>query len=66
MQCMARPLRVEYAGAVYHVMARGNSRQAIYLAEDDFAFYLHTLGESVEQTGWRVHAYVLTCPQCCA
>jgi REP element-mobilizing transposase RayT len=56
---MARPLRVEYAGAVYHVMARGNNRQAIYLAEDDFAFYLHTLGESVEQTGWRVHAYVL-------
>jgi len=56
---MARPLRIEYAGAVYHVMARGNQGQAIFRDDKDRGRFLETLGEACEKTGWRVHAYVL-------
>lgn len=56
---MARSVRIEYAGAYYHVMARGNRREAIFLDDDDRRFFLQVLGEACEKTGWRVHAWVL-------
>ena len=56
---MARPLRIEYAGAVYHVMARGNQGQAIFCDDKDRQRFLETLGQACEKTGWRIHAYVL-------
>jgi len=56
---MARKIRLEYAGAVYHVMARGNQGRRIYANEADRKLWLQTLGEGCEQTGWRIHAYVL-------
>ena len=56
---MARPLRIEYAGAVYHVMARGNQGQVIFRDDGDRRRFLETLGEACEKTGWRIHAYVL-------
>lgn len=56
---MARSVRIEYAGAYYHVMARGNRREAIFLDEDDRKFFLATLGECCGRTGWRIHAWVL-------
>jgi putative transposase len=56
---MARPLRIEYAGAVYHVMARGNQGQAIFRDDQDRRRFLEVLGEACEKTGWRLHAYVL-------
>lgn len=56
---MARPLRIQYEGAVYHVMARGNHGQAIYGNPLDRKVFLETLGEACQKTGWRVHAYVL-------
>ena len=56
---MARPLRIEYAGAVYHVMARGNQGHAIFRDDEDRQRFLETLGEACEKTGWWVHAYVL-------
>src|SRR5271168_3635592 len=56
---MARPLRIEYAGAVYHVMARGNQGQAIFRDDQDRQRFLETLGEACEKTGWRIDAYVL-------
>jgi putative transposase len=56
---MARSLRVEYAGAVYHVMCRGNNGQAIFLSDKDRTCFLRTLEESCDQAGWKVHAYVL-------
>src|SRR5580704_3327382 len=56
---MARPLRIEYAGAVYHVMARGNQGAPVFSDDMDRRFFLATLGEACEKTGWRVHAYVL-------
>ena len=52
-------LRVEYKGAVYHVMCRGNAGQAIYLTDQDKELFLNTLSEACRQTGWSVHAYVL-------
>jgi REP element-mobilizing transposase RayT len=56
---MARSVRFEFAGAYYHVMARGNQRKAIYKDDDDRRFFLACLSECCEKTGWRVHAWVL-------
>jgi len=56
---MARPLRIEYPGAVYHVMARGNQGRSIFKDDRDRERFLEALGESCEKTGWQVHAYVL-------
>lgn len=56
---MARNIRIEYAGAFYHVMARGNRREAIFLDDDDRRFFLKCLAEACGRTGWLVHAWVL-------
>jgi putative transposase len=56
---MARPLRIQYPGALYHVMARGNQGQAVFPDESDRVRFLETLGEAGEKTGWQIHAYVL-------
>lgn len=56
---MPRSLRIEFPGAFYHVMARGNRRETIFHDEDDHRFFLQTLGDACERTGWRVHAWVL-------
>jgi REP-associated tyrosine transposase len=55
---MARPVRIEYPGAVYHVMARGNRGQAIFQDDQDRECLVETLGEACEKTGWLIHAYV--------
>jgi hypothetical protein len=56
---MARPLRFQYPGAVYHVMARGDGGKKIFESADDHAVFLSRLGEACESHGWRVHAWVL-------
>jgi REP element-mobilizing transposase RayT len=56
---MARGIRVEYAGAFYHVMARGNRRERIFRDQSDRRFFCQTLGEACERAGWRVHAWAL-------
>ena len=56
---MARKIRLEYAGAVYHVMARGNQGRRIYADDADRHLWLETLAEGCGKTGWRIHAYVL-------
>jgi REP element-mobilizing transposase RayT len=56
---MARPLRIEYPGATYHVMARGNQGRAIFQDDPDRQRFLETLGEACDKTGWRIHAFVL-------
>ena len=56
---MARSIRIQTAGAYYHVMARGNRREDIFHDDDDRRFFLHTLSQACEMTGWRVHAWVL-------
>jgi putative transposase len=56
---MARKVRVEYPGAVYHVMSRGNRREAIFLDDKDRYRFLDTLAEACERTGFLIHSYVL-------
>ena len=56
---MPRRVRVEFAGAIYHVMARGNERREIFRDDHDRSRFLETLAEMVEQFGLRVHAYCL-------
>ena len=56
---MARPLRVELAGAAYHVMARGNEGRAVFRDDEDRRRFLDTLAEMVERFGVRLHAYCL-------
>lgn len=56
---MARPLPVEFAGAVYHVMARGNERRPVFRDDQDRKRFLETISEMVEQFGVRLHAYCL-------
>lgn len=56
---MARPLRLEYAGAIYHVFSRGNRREPIYLDDQDFGGFVDLLGEVCARFNWVVHAYCL-------
>src|SRR3954470_19905882 len=56
---MPRPLRIEYEGAIFHVMSRGDRREAIFLDDEDRRRFLATCGEACAKTGWEVHAYVL-------
>jgi len=56
---MARPLRIEYPGAYYHVAARGNDRKAIFRDVLDRKKFLVILSSSIEQFVVRLHSYVL-------
>ena len=56
---MARPLRLEFPGAVYHVMARGHERGAIFRDPEDRAKFLSLLGGIAKDEEWEVHAYCL-------
>ena len=56
---MARPLRVEFEGACYHVTARGNERREMFRSDADRLEFLKTLGEAAERFGLVVHAYCL-------
>ena len=56
---MARSIRIEFPGACYHVMARGNRRENIFHGDDDRRFFLRAVGEACAMTGWRVQAWVL-------
>ncbi len=56
---MARPLRIEFSGAVYHVTSRGNDRRTIFRDDEDRRRFLEVLGRTVVRWGWVVHAYCL-------
>jgi len=56
---MPRKLRLEYAGAIYHVMNRGNRRENIFRDGTDRQRFLATLTEACGKTRWQVHAYCL-------
>jgi putative transposase len=56
---MARPIRVAYEDAVYHVMARGNNHGEIYYDDNDRQVFLDTLAAACRQFGLVVHAYCL-------
>ncbi len=56
---MARPLRVEFPGAVYHVTSRGNARQSIFIDDENRGGFLDVLSIVVERFKWLCHAYCL-------
>ena len=56
---MARKLRIQYPGAIYHLMNRCDHQERIFLNDHDRERFLATLDESCQKTGWQVHAYCL-------
>jgi putative transposase len=56
---MARPLRIEYPGAFYHVMNRGNTGMAIFKSERDREKFLEYVGRAVKRYDIKVHTYCL-------
>ena len=56
---MARPLRPEFPGAVYHLTSRGNARQPVFLDDADREAFLATLAEAAGRWGWLCHAHCL-------
>lgn len=56
---MARPLRLEFGGALYHVTSRGDRQEPIFEDDEDRRAFLDVLGGVVEDFNWRCHAYCL-------
>ena len=56
---MARPIRFQYPGAIYHVMARGDGGRSVFETDDDRKSFVFRLGQVCGSHGWRVHAWVL-------
>lgn len=56
---MARPLRIEFAGALYHVTARGNEKREIYFSDADRERFLEILAQVIERYRWHCHGYCL-------
>ncbi len=56
---MARPLRLEFSGAIYHITSRGDRQEAIYEDDADRLQWLDILSKVCERYNWRVHAYCL-------
>jgi hypothetical protein len=53
---MSRPLRLEFAGALYHVTSRGDRREAIYEDDEDRRRFLEVLGQVAGKFNWVCHA----------
>jgi len=56
---MARPLRIEYTGAIYHLTSRGNARDKIFLSDTDRLAFLKILGSVTVKYNWLCHSYCL-------
>lgn len=56
---MSRPLRLDHAGALWHVTSRGNERREVFVDDQDRREFLSLLGRTVELFGWKLHAWVL-------
>jgi len=56
---VARPLRLALAGGLYHVIARGNDRQDVFVGPSDRELFLEVLAHSVERYGLLCHSYCL-------
>lgn len=56
---MARPLRIEYGGALYHVTSRANARRRVFRDDEDRQSFLSTLEKVNKRYHWRCHAYCL-------
>jgi len=56
---VARKLRVQYPGAIYHLMNRGDRREDIFVDDEDRRLFLKTLNEACQKTGWQIHGFCL-------
>lgn len=56
---MSRPLRLDHAGALWHVTSRGNERREVFRDDVDRREMLQILGRVVDLFGWQLHAWVL-------
>lgn len=56
---MPRKHRIEYAGAVYHVLSRGNYRKELFVKQNTGEAFEQCLFEAVDRCGWKLHAYVI-------
>jgi len=56
---MARPLRIEFEGAYYHILSRGNNQAPIFKGDKDYWDFLDLLGEMTDRFSVRIFAYVL-------
>jgi REP element-mobilizing transposase RayT len=56
---MARPMRIEYEGAFYHVTSRGNERKEIFRVKEDYERFKHYISEAQDKYDFLLHGYVL-------
>ena len=56
---MPRKIRIQFPGAIYHVMSRGDRREAIFEDDKDRELFLETLGQACQKSGLEIHAYCL-------
>ena len=56
---MPRQIRIEYPGAIYHILNRGDRREAIFLDDGDCHDFIKTLAEACQKTGFEIHAFCL-------
>ena len=56
---MARKLRLQFEGVIYHVMNRGDHQEAIFRGAQDRELFLKTVGDACAKTDWQVHAWCL-------
>ncbi len=56
---MARKPRIEFPGAIYHLMGRGNYRKPVFAETGAAKAFERAMGEASERCGWQVHAYVV-------
>lgn len=56
---MARPLRISFEGALYHITSRGNERRKIFLSREDRGYFLTLLSKTVERYKWNCYGYCL-------
>ncbi len=56
---MARPIRIEYKGALYHITSRGNARENIFIDDEDRTLFLDVLASVIERSNWLCHAWCL-------
>ena len=56
---MARPLRIEYPGAIYHITSRGNEKKTVFKSHQDLELFLEILNQVNNRYHWLCHAYCL-------
>ena len=56
---MARPLRIEFPGAFYHVTSRGNKREAIFANHEDRNTFINVFAKVIKIYGWKCYAFCL-------